>query len=419
MLGRWAICLTTVLTAGCLCLAQETQAGTTKAMLRITGTVTAADPATHSVTVKEDKTGTEYTVQLANARTLLKVAPGAKDLTGATRITADDLAPGDRVQIGSSQAPVGGTTIEARSVLLMSARDLQQLHQQQAAAWQHSTAGVVTAVDTATHKLQVTARTVEGPKPMVVDVANAQFTRYSPETPQAPVPSQVIDIQPGDQVRMIGDKNEDGTALTAQKVYSSSFRTVVGTVSSVAADGKELTIKNLQNKQALTVTLNDDSAVRKLPPMLAMGLARRFNPDLRAAQAGAGANNGNGSGTPGSDASQPGGQGPAAAGTGAAGAGGPGGPGRGMRAGNGDLSQLLERLPKMSATDLKPGDAVVVSGSPQSADKSHLLATNVIAGVEPIFQSASPRQAQSLGDWGASLGAGGMDTGGMPGAPPQ
>lgn len=88
-------------------------------------------------------------------------------------------------------------------------------------------------------------------------------------------------------------------------------------------------------------------------------------------------------------------------------------------AAGGDLSQILERLPKIAAADLKQGDAVVVSGSPQAGDKTHLLATTVIAGVEPIFQSASPRQAQSLGDWGASLGGGGMDTGGMPGAPPQ
>jgi hypothetical protein len=84
-----------------------------------------------------------------------------------------------------------------------------------------------------------------------------------------------------------------------------------------------------------------------------------------------------------------------------------------MRAGaNGDLSQMLERLPKISTTDLKNGDAVIVSGTPVGSDKSHLLATNVIAGVEPIFQ-ASPRQSQTLGDWGAALGGGGVEA--MPG----
>jgi hypothetical protein len=84
--------------------------------------------------------------------------------------------------------------------------------------------------------------------------------------------------------------------------------------------------------------------------------------------------------------------------------------------GNSDLSQMLERVPKVALSDLKPGDAVIVAGSPSSASKSSLLAVNVIAGVEPIFQSASPRQAQSLGgDWGNALGGGAaMDTGGPP-----
>ncbi|MBV8820317.1 MAG: hypothetical protein JO022_18300, partial [Acidobacteriaceae bacterium] len=278
---RLAICLTTLLSVAVASASQAGQSGPVKPTLRITGTVTAADQATHTITVREDNTGKEYSVQLANARTLLKVPPGAKDLTSATRITADDLAPGDRVQVASSQVPDSGTTIEARSVILMSARELQQLHQQQATAWQHSTAGVVTAVDAANHKLEVSARTPDGPKPMTVDANNAEFTRYASETPQTPVPSQLADIQPGDQVRIIGDKSDDRTAITAQKVYSSSFRTVVGTVSSVAPDGKEITIKNLQTKQAMTIGLNDDSAVRKLPPMMAMGLARRFNPDFR------------------------------------------------------------------------------------------------------------------------------------------
>jgi hypothetical protein len=92
-----------------------------------------------------------------------------------------------------------------------------------------------------------------------------------------------------------------------------------------------------------------------------------------------------------------------------------------MRGGaaNGDLSQMLDRLPKISPSDLKNGDAVIVSGIPVGSDKSHLVATNVIAGVEPIFQSAS-RQSQTLGDWGAAFNSGG-DTGGMPGGggPPQ
>jgi hypothetical protein len=83
-------------------------------------------------------------------------------------------------------------------------------------------------------------------------------------------------------------------------------------------------------------------------------------------------------------------------------------------AANGDLSQMLDRLPKISTTDLKNGDAVIVSGTPVASDKSHLMASNIIAGVEPIFQSASTRQSQTLSDWGAALG-GGEGEMGMPG----
>lgn len=437
MLTRFAICLT----AGLLLVPGgfAQQAPASKPAERVIGTVTAVDHDGHTVTVKEDKTGTVYTVHLADTKTLLKVEPGAKDLKNATRITADDLAAGDRVQIGGSKTPDNPNALEARSVILMSARDLQQAHQAEAAAWQHSTPGVVTAVDPAGQKLNITARTPEGTKPLVVDAAKATFTRYSPETPQTPASSQFADVQPGDQVRIIGEMSGDGGSITAQKIYSSSFRTIVGTVTAIAPDGKDITIRNLQTKESMDVTLNDASAVRRLPPMMAYALARRFNPDFRPPQGAgpaAGAPNeagaGNTAGTPpygakAGEASGPGnapgsgqgnwaggnnaGQGP---GSGAAG-------GHGMHgAANGDLSQMLDHLPKIAASDLKPGDAVVISGSPLGADKSHLLATNVIAGVEPIFQSASPRQAQSLGDWGASLGGGGADMGGgTPGGPPQ
>lgn len=69
---------------------------------------------------------------------------------------------------------------------------------------------------------------------------------------------------------------------------------------------------------------------------------------------------------------------------------------------SGDISQMLDRLPKITAADLKPGDAIVISGVATGTDSSRLQASTVIAGVEPILQSAPQRQSgQSLGgDWG-------------------
>ena len=371
---------------------QETPAA--KPSEHVLGAVTNVDRSTHTITVKDDKSGAATRVLLENTKTLLKVPPGAKDLKTAARITSDDLDVGDRVDVRGTKPEGDPNAIAARSVLLMSARELAVHHQAEAAAWQHSTAGLVNSVDATGQKLVITLRTPEGPKPVTVNVSpSTDFTRYSPDNPKAPAASQLSDIQPGDRVRIIGDKSDDGAAITAQKIYSGAFRTVAGTVVAISTDGKQLTIKDLQTRQAVLVTLTDESTVRKLPPIMAMALARQLNPDFKAAQENARAQNaGNPAGAP-----------PYGAKAGQAQAG--GGPGaHPMRAGTGDLSRLLERAPAIAVSDLKQGDAVVVSGVAPGSDKGRLIASSIIAGVEPIFQSAPPQQGRSLGDWSLDMG---------------
>src|SRR5579884_1051417 len=130
--------------------AAASQAGTAaKPTEHLIGTVTAIDSATQSITVKEDKTNKEQVVLLGGTRTLLKVPAGAKDLKNATRITAGDLAVGDRVDVRGSNAPDAPDKIAARSLVLMSGRELAAVHQAQAAEWQHAAAGVVSSVDPA------------------------------------------------------------------------------------------------------------------------------------------------------------------------------------------------------------------------------------------------------------------------------
>ena len=372
------------------CLNAQDSAPSKQALEHVLGTVAAVDSNAHAVTVKEDKTETSYTILLAGTKTLFKVEPGAKDLKNAVRITADDLQAGDRVDVRGLKAEDSPNTLAARSVVLMSGRSLQQAHQAQAAEWQHSTAGVVTSVDGAAGKLSATVKTAEGAKPVAIETSGqTEFTRYAPENPKTPAPSQLTQIQVGDQVRVIGDKSGDGATITAHKVYSGAFRTISGTVLSVAADGKSVTVKDLATKKPIEIALGEDAAVHRLPTGMATMLARRFNPSYKPAE---GAPNG---GTPPAGAQRP--NGPSDGGQ-APRMGGGGGP----RGGNGDISQMLERAPKIALSDLKQGDAVVISGAATGADNTRLLATNVIAGVEPILQSAPQRQgAQSLGgDWG-------------------
>jgi Domain of unknown function (DUF5666) len=370
-------------------LAQNPAPPAAKPSQHVLGTIVAADPASHHITVKEDKTGTAYVVSLENTRTLLKVQPGAKDLKAAARITANDLAVGDRVDIRGYKADDTATSIAAASVILMSARELQQARQAEMNDWrQRGIAGTVTSIDAAARKLNISVRTPEGPQSLVVDVpSSAQLTRYSPQSPKSPVPSGLADIQPGDQVRVLGNKTADGSEITAEKLYSGSFRTVAGTISSIGAGSNEITVTDLQTKEPVHVVLTADSAIRKLPPQIAMMLARRLNPRFRSSEAATGSSN------------TLGGNPPLGAKAGEAGAGSSSGTNAAPAVRNGDVSQMIERLPKIALADLKSGDAVVVSGA-AGAEKSQLVATNVIAGVEPIFQSAPPRQGRSLGgDW--------------------
>lgn len=398
---------------------QATDAPAAKAPLdHVIGTITAVDQSAQTVTVKEDKTGTSHTIQLANTKTLLKVEPTAKDLKSAVRITAGDLEVGDRVDIRGTKTDDSSTTLNARSVILMSGRALEATHEQQAAAWAHSTMGVVTAVDPASGKITADVKAAGATTSVTLQTSSGtEFTRYAPDSGKA-VPSQIAQIQPGDQVRVIGEKSDDGASITAQRVYSGAFRTIPATIVAVGADGKSMTIKNLANKKDVTVALSADAAIHRLPPMMAGFLARRLNP-AAAGAAGSGGANGTGPGAPagGNGAPTHGGGAPndgtTPTGPGAGPGGGPagtpgGGPGgAGGSGGRGDISQMIARLPTIPVTDLKPGDAVVVSGVADSSDNSHLIANTVVAGVEPIFQAAPQQRGGSRGgsaagggDWG-------------------
>jgi hypothetical protein len=153
----------------------------------VLGTITAVDASAGIITVKDDKTGTEHQISVAETHTLLKVEPGAKDLKNATRITAGDLVAGDRVDVRGFSAN-GAASINARSVVLMSARDLQQKRQTEMAAWQNSIAGTVRLVDATGGVINITVKTPEGSKPVAIQTsASTEFTRYAPATPKTPV----------------------------------------------------------------------------------------------------------------------------------------------------------------------------------------------------------------------------------------
>ena len=53
----------------------------------------------------------------------------------------------------------------------------------------------------------------------------------------------------------------------------------------------------------------------------------------------------------------------------------------------GDLQQMFERMPAITLSELKPGDAIIIS-STTGSDTSKLTAITLVAGVEPLFTAA-------------------------------
>lgn len=365
------------------------------ALKSVIGEVTSIDGASKQIKLKGDD-GAAYTVTLSDSTAFLRIPPGEKDIKKAAKIAFSDVAVGDRA-LARGPIEEDTKTVPARTLVIMTKADLAQKHEHDRSEWQtRGVTGVVSALNAASKEVTITTRGRE-PKTIVIDASAADLRRYAPDSVKFTdaKPSSFTELQPGDTVRALGDKNEDGARLKAEELVSGSFQTIAGTVESVDPQSGEVRLTNLQTKKPLLVHINQSSLLRRLDPTIAAMLARRLRPDAAGAAPAAPA--GPATGRP--DA--PGGGGGF---RGAGGFGGPGGPGGG--AAGGDLQQILERMPQLSLAELKKGDAVIVSSS-KGPDDSTVTAFAFVAGVEP-FLAAAPRTAGqvNLGSWNLDVGGG-------------
>ena len=217
----------------------------------------------------------------------------------------------------------------------------------------------------------------------------------------------------------IGYPTGSGGAVTqaTNRTTGVTINTVAGTITKVDAATGLIDIKPLEGK-AITIKSTKDSAVKKLPAMMAamMGGGGMRGPGGPGGPGGApgGAPRGEGGGRP---AGAPGGGAPGEArGPGGPGAGGPGaggagaGPGAGMFGGGGrgggDLNAMLERMPSLPLTDLKVGDQIIVS-STKGAAAEQMTAITILTGVEALL-AARPAAAPQ-GGRGGGMGSWSMD----------
>jgi hypothetical protein len=357
--------------------------------VRPVGTITAIDTAAKKLTLKTDA-GPEMAVILSDATAYLRIPLGEKSLSKAEKIEFTALSTGDRI-IASGAIATDQASVKATRVIVMSKDDLAKKAEADRAEWtKRGITGVVTEVDAANHTFTLKSGGGMGAaKQTIVSLAEgAKTLRYSLDSVQFQdaVAGKFTDIKVGDHARALGAKSEDGAKYVAEDVISGTFRNIAAQVVSIDAAKGTMVIKDLDAKKNIDVKITPDTTFKKLPERFAQMMAMRLSGGARMAGARGGAPTGaRAGGAPG----------------GGAGFGGAGGAPM-------DPQQMLDRLPKATLSEINKGDALMIA-SMAGTDAGSLVATSVIAGVEPIFTAAPQgNRQQMMGNWSLEMNAGGQ-----------
>ena len=328
----------------------------------------------------------EVTVTLAPNGSVRRIPPGETSLQRAETVAITEVTVGDRALVPGKPAE-GQNMMTARLVVVMSKGDIAKKQAEEKADW--AKRGVIGTVTAASPDEIAIALHSAGAKSLIISPGpNCVIRRYSPDSVkfEDARASTLAEIHTGDQVRALGDKNADGTKLTAEEIVSGAFRTIAATVLSIDAANKELRVRDLATKNPVVVKITAESNLKKLPAQMAQILAARNRGETGADSGRGGAGGGRGFEGRGGEAR--------------------GGEGRGMR-GGGDLTQMLDRVPSVELADLNKGDAIILL-STVGASPDQLNAITLLAGVEPILTRPGTRE-MSLGGWSLGGGMGGEE----------
>ena len=355
------------------CVFAFNQTGYAQAPGNTIGAVTKIDAEAKTLVLKTDA-GAEVPVQILPTVTVRRVAPGETSLNNAATIALGDIAVGDRVLARGVSA---NQTVSATLLVVMSQSDIAKKQAADRADWdRRGVMGIVTNVSA--ESIVIKSRTLAGSSQITITPgAKASIRRYEPDSVNFAdaKPVSLGDIKVGDQIRARGTKSADGASMVAEELVGGAFKTIAGVIVSIDAQAGEMRINNIETKKPVTVKVNKDSNMRKLPPQLAQMLAVRIHPEWARTVPAA------------KPAAPPTGGAPVA---GAAPAAAP------------DFQQMVDRSPNITLADLKAGDALVIS-STVGATADRITAITLMAGVEPILTKPGTQQ-MSLGTWSLDMG---------------
>ena len=384
--------------ASCLGVPAFGQADSQAAIAKRIGTVKTVNGEALTLT---QASGPEVSVTIQPTARILRLAPGDKDLKNATLLQMTDLHVGDMVRVRGTSAD--GNAISALELVVFTQAAVAAMTDQMKQDWQKRGAGgLVDLVDAGTGNITVSIPRVAGKKTIIVHTSKDTVVhRYSPDSskPEDAKPSSLAEIHIGDQVSARGNKNPDGTEMSAEEIYAGVFPQFPATVKSLDVNSGILTVQDLSTKKTMQVKVSLDSQLKKIPPEMAQMVAMR----IKGSQP---------PGTPGAAGTKPveagSGQAPSPGGSTWSG----GGTGVGNRSGGPpDFQRVIGRIPStnLAEMNLQKGDAVYILATEGSITAPHTVLT-MLSGVEPILQAApSASQAIMLTPWNLGGGAPGGD----------
>jgi hypothetical protein len=317
-----------------------------------------------------------------------RVPPENPVLSAAVASSLTDIGTGDKLVV-TGIMPEDKRSIPARAVYLMTKADISKKQADDSQRWTaRGISGRVVAVDQLSKEIKVEVRGLMNTTTIALTPKeNATYKRYAPNSVRysEAKASNLLEIQPGDMLRAVGDRGADGSTFSAEEILTGAFQTVAGTVKSVDPAKNEIVITDLATEKDVTVELGSASVLKKFPEEFATRMAQFGGGPggMRPGMAGGARPAGAGQTRPeGGQARPEGGQ--------------PGG-GRGFggqRAGG--IDEMIERFPNITAADLKVGEMVAISSS-KNHTPDRMTAIKLLAGVEPFVKAAQMQAAASGG----------------------
>jgi sRNA-binding protein len=368
-----------------------------KIQQNLIGEVSSVDAAGGKIVVSTE-TKTSVTVPFNDKTAFRRVAPGQTSLANAEQIKVTDIQIGDRVLIpggvAADQAPVRQIVVMARAAI-NSQRDEEQRKRRE-----RTVAGRITAVNADKKEIVIQARggRNSGTDALTIDASgNVKMLRYAPDSLKLSdaVAGSFTDLRVGDQIRVIGDRNAEGTRVAAEEIFSGSVTRLVGSVSEINAARGEIVVKNSRTGELTTIAMGKNTTLRRITPEVAENLKQRMERRRdRRNQRDSGDSNNQQTQAERRRAREE----------------------RRSQNNNGQQAnrnprQMFEDLPAITVGDLKKGDAVLITGT---GANSRLTAVSVISGDSDLQEILQRTQGGRGGNMSPGL-PGNVSGGNAPG----